>query len=195
MPQAVARRAHVGCVQQSQLLLELPFIEASAAGRRWHVGPTEGCKMELHEDLSADCLFCRRDDEQVNRISHENSTCFARLDNFPAVEGHTEIVPKRHVESFFDLTPQEVRDAYELILVVRDDLTGRLRPDGYTIGVNEGRAAGRSIDHLHIHVIPRRFGDVEDPAGGIRQILPNCDPQTWAAATAEALGRPGPLLR
>ncbi|MFY1699613.1 HIT family protein [Solwaraspora sp. WMMA2101] len=149
--------------------------------------------MDLHEDLSADCLFCRREDEQLNRVSHENATCFARLDNFPAAEGHTEIVPKRHIESFFDLTPQEVRDTYELILTVRTDLTGRLRPDGFTIGVNEGRAAGRSVDHLHIHVIPRWFGDVEDPAGGIRQILPNCDPQTWAAATAEALGRSGPL--
>ncbi|WFE27978.1 HIT family protein [Solwaraspora sp. WMMD791] len=151
--------------------------------------------MDLHEDLPADCLFCRRDDRQLNCVSHENATCFARLDNFPAAEGHTEIVPKRHIESFFGLTPQEVRDAYELILVVRDDLAARLRPDGYTIGINEGRAAGRSIDHLHIHVIPRRFGDVEDPAGGIRQILPNCDPQAWAAATAAALDRPGPLPR
>lgn len=142
-----------------------------------------------------DCLFCRRDDEQLNRISHQNSTCFARLDNFPAAEGHTEIVPKRHVESFFDLTPQEVLDAYELILTVRNDLGESLGPDGFTIGVNEGRAAGRSIDHLHIHVIPRRFGDVEDPAGGIRQILPNCDPQTWMAATAQALDKSDPLLR
>ncbi|MFY1650711.1 HIT family protein [Solwaraspora sp. WMMB762] len=151
--------------------------------------------MDVSEDLLVDCLFCRRDDEQLNRISHENATCFARLDNFPAAEGHTEIVPKRHIESFFDLTPQELQDTYELILMVRNDLTGKLRPDGYTIGINEGRAAGRSVDHLHVHVIPRWFGDVEDPAGGIRQILPNCDPQTWAAATAEALGWPGPLPR
>ncbi|MFY1636221.1 HIT family protein [Solwaraspora sp. WMMB335] len=151
--------------------------------------------MDVSDDPSVDCLFCRRDDPQLNRISHQNLTCFARLDNFPATEGHTEIVPKRHVESFFDLTPQELQDAYALILTVRTDLARRLRPQGYTIGINEGRAAGRSIDHLHIHVIPRRFGDVEDPAGGIRQVLPNCDPQAWTAATAAAFDKPDPLLR
>lgn len=154
----------------------------------------EGCveledlESDVSEDLSPDCLFCRQGDARLNQISHRNATCFARLDNFPASEGHTEIVPKRHVESFFDLTAEELQDAFALILAVRADLSRRLRPEGYTIGVNEGRAAGRSIDHLHIHVIPRRFGDVEEPAGGIRQILPNCDPETWRAATSEAIG-------
>nr|MDT0660927.1 HIT family protein [Micromonospora sp. DSM 115978] len=151
--------------------------------------------MDVSEDLSADCLFCRQDDARLNRISHQNATCFARLDNFPASEGHTEIVPKRHVESFFELTPEELKDAYALILTVRVDLSRRFQPQGYTIGINEGRAAGRSVDHLHIHVIPRWFGDVEDPAGGIRQILPNCDPDAWDAATRQALGQRDQLLR
>ncbi|MEH0826780.1 MULTISPECIES: HIT family protein [unclassified Micromonospora] len=146
------------------------------------MGP-EGIDRTISEDPSPGCLFCRQDDARLNRISHRNETCFARLDNFPAAEGHTEVVPKRHVESFFDLTSEELQDAFALILAVRADLSQRLRPEGWTIGVNEGRAAGRSVDHLHIHVIPRRFGDVEDPAGGIRQILPNCDPDAWQAAT------------
>ncbi len=158
------------------------------------MGP-EDLKLDVSEDLSLDCLFCRQDDARLNQISHRNATCFARLDNFPASEGHTEIVPKRHVESFFDLTPEELQDAFALILAVRTDLTRRLRPEGWTIGVNEGRAAGRSIDHLHIHVIPRRFGDVENPAGGIRQILPNCDPETWRAATTQALQKGSGVLR
>lgn len=136
--------------------------------------------------MSANCLFCRQDDPRLNQISHRNATCFARLDNFPATEGHTEIVPKRHVESFFDLTSEELQDAFALILAVREDLSRRLHPEGYTIGVNEGRAAGRSIDHLHIHVIPRRFGDVENAEGGIRRVLPNCDPDLWRAATNTA---------
>jgi len=157
------------------------------------VGP-EGHETKAAENL-ADCLFCRRDDVRLNRISHQNATCFARLDNFPASEGHSEIIPKRHVESFFELTSEELQDAYALILAVRTDLARQFQPHGYTIGINEGRAAGRSIDHLHIHVIPRRFGDVEDPAGGIRQILPNCDPETWRAATSEALAQPGQVLR
>ena len=150
------------------------------------MGP-EGIAGIISGDLSPDCLFCRQDDARLNQISHRNATCFARLDNFPASEGHTEIVPKRHVESFFDLTAEELQDAFALILAVRADLSQRLQPEGWTIGVNEGRAAGRSVDHLHIHVIPRRFGDVEDPAGGIRQILPNCDPDAWQAATDQAM--------
>lgn len=158
------------------------------------MGP-EGAEASAPADLLPDCLFCRQEDPRLNRISHRNATCFARLDNFPASEGHTEIVPKRHVESFFDLTAAELHDAFSLILAVRADLSLRLRPEGYTIGVNEGRAAGRSIDHLHIHVIPRSFGDVENPAGGIRQILPNCDPDAWRAATSEAIGGRDRVLR
>jgi diadenosine tetraphosphate (Ap4A) HIT family hydrolase len=112
----------------------------------------------------------------------ENETFFARYDNFPATPGHIEIVPKRHVESFFDLNTNEVAQAYELILKVKDCLSELVRPDGYTIGVNEGRAAGRSVDHLHIHLIPRYKGDVADPRGGIRQIVPNCNPELWQSS-------------
>jgi len=131
---------------------------------------------------AANCLFCRQDDEHLNRIFRQNRTCFARYDNFPATEGHAEIVPKRHVESFFELSPEEIQDAYQLILFARDDLTRRYHPHGFTIGVNEGRAAGRSVDHLHIHLIPRHFGDVADPRGGIRQVVPNWEPDAWTGS-------------
>lgn len=127
------------------------------------------------------CLFCRWQDATVNRLQAENATCFARYDNFPAAPGHLEIVPKRHVVSFFDLSPAEVADAYALLVEARRTLDDRFGPDGYTIGVNEGRAAGRSVDHLHIHLIPRHDGDVVDPRGGIRQVLP-CDPSEWTVA-------------
>jgi diadenosine tetraphosphate (Ap4A) HIT family hydrolase len=128
----------------------------------------------------ATCLFCQ-DDGELNKILRENKTFYVRLDNFPAADGHVEIVPKRHVVSFFELTRHEVLDAYELIAAARDEIA-RLteEPHGYTIGVNEGEAAGRTIGHLHIHLIPRRLGDVEDPRGGIRQVLPNNDPDAWA---------------
>lgn len=128
----------------------------------------------------AGCLFCRFDDPTVNRIFVQSENFYARLDNFPAVPGHLEIVPKKHVESFFDLTQDEVGEAYELMKTARTKLSEPDPPDGYTIGINEGRAAGRSVDHLHIHLIPRRAGDVADPRGGIRQILPNCHPSEWA---------------
>lgn len=131
-----------------------------------------------------DCIFCRRHDPAFNQIMRENATFFARYDNFPANEGHLEIVPKRHVESFFDLSRQEIIEAYTLLVEARDELQEKHRPDGYTIGVNEGQAAGRSVDHLHIHLIPRYHGDVKDPRGGIRRAAPNCDPDSWVSQAA-----------
>lgn len=129
------------------------------------------------------CLFCRRNDQASNRVLVENRTCYARHDNYPAADGHVEIVPKRHVESFFELTRREVWDAYCLILEARRRIDQSTEtPQGYTIGVNEGRAAGRTVDHLHIHLIPRRVGDVADPRGGIRQVLPNVSPDAWSSS-------------
>lgn len=119
----------------------------------------------------------------------ENRTCYVRYDNFPAAEGHVEIVPKRHVESFFELTREEVMDVYDLLVQARDTVAEKFAPDGYTIGVNEGRAAGRTVDHLHIHLVPRTFGDVEDPRGGIRQVVPNCNPDSWYPNPASGAGQ------
>ncbi|MBM7770398.1 diadenosine tetraphosphate (Ap4A) HIT family hydrolase [Actinokineospora baliensis] len=127
------------------------------------------------------CIFCRVRDGSMNRLVDETSNFYARLDNFPAARGHVEIVPKRHIVSFFELSPQEASEAYDLMRRIQAKWDAELNPDGYTIGVNEGRAAGRTIDHLHIHMIPRYNGDVTDPRGGIRQIFPNCDPSEWAA--------------
>jgi diadenosine tetraphosphate (Ap4A) HIT family hydrolase len=131
------------------------------------------------ERVVDDCIFCQRADKRLNTIVRENATFYARYDNFPATEGHLEVVPKRHVESLFELTPAEVFEAYSLLCEVQKIVTERYRPDGYTIGVNEGPAAGQSIAHLHIHLIPRHYGDVPDPRGGIRQAVPNWDPDSW----------------
>lgn len=127
-----------------------------------------------------DCIFCRRDDESLNKIMCENDEFFARYDNFPSAPGHVEIVPKFHIESFFDLSDRELVEAYSLIVEAQQRIVKEYAPpDGYTIGINEGRAAGRSVDHLHIHLIPRYAGDVTDPRGGIRRAAPNCDPDNW----------------
>jgi diadenosine tetraphosphate (Ap4A) HIT family hydrolase len=134
-------------------------------------------------DAIPDCIFCLQYHPDKNLIMVQNETFFARYDNFPAAPGHVEIVPKRHVVSFFDLSPEEVRAAYELLLQAQERLAEQHRPAGYTIGVNEGTAAGRSVDHLHIHLIPRYKGDVEDPRGGIRQIVPGCEPDLWMRTT------------
>ena len=93
-------------------------------------------------------------------------------DGFPISPGHTLIVPKRHVASFFDLTPEERADLLALLDAAKADLDRELSPQGYNIGINDGAAAGQTVPHLHIHLIPRFPGDREDPRGGIRWIIP-----------------------
>ena len=97
----------------------------------------------------------------------------AVFDEFPVSIGHTLIIPKRHVESLFELTDEELKDIYTLIVQSKNKLDELYKPDGYNIGINEGRAAGRTIDHVHIHIIPRYIGDVENPRGGIRGVIPD----------------------
>lgn len=128
------------------------------------------------------CLFCGPGSAD-NVVLAENGSCYARWDNYPLAPGHCEVVPRRHVESLFGLTAQEVGDLYALLVEARGVVGARYCPDGYTIGVNEGRAAGRTIDHLHVHLIPRRFGDVPDPSGGIRAVLPGPHSSEWTAAS------------
>jgi diadenosine tetraphosphate (Ap4A) HIT family hydrolase len=126
-----------------------------------------------------DCLFCQADDPSLNTVLCENQLFYARFDNFPANPGHVEIVPRRHVVSFFDLDDHEVLSAYSLMRTARRLIEQKYFPEAYTIGINDGKAAGRSIDHLHIHLIPRHHGDVDDPRGGIRRGAPNSDPDLW----------------
>jgi diadenosine tetraphosphate (Ap4A) HIT family hydrolase len=127
----------------------------------------------------ADCLFC--DPAEQARALASNGTAYARWDNYPATPGHVEVVTLRHVESFFGLTAQEITDLHDLLNTVHDQLAEDYAPDGWNIGVNDGAAAGRTIDHLHIHLIPRYRNDVPDPRGGIRRGLPNGDPDKWMA--------------
>lgn len=134
---------------------------------------------QLKDDAAPACLFCHRDNPE-NKIFAENAHCYARWDNHPAAPGHVEIVTRRHIESFFDLTKAELLAVHRFLSIARDRIEFEYQPDGYTIGVNEGAAAGRTIDHLHIHLIPRRHGDVPDPRGGVRHVLPGTDPDRWA---------------
>ena len=107
-----------------------------------------------------------------HKIIAQNNTFFAIYDEFPVSDGHVLIIPKRHVESIFDITREELEDLFDLIRKVRELVDRKYSPDGYNIGVNEGYAAGKTIDHLHIHLIPRYIGDVENPVGGVRNVIP-----------------------
>ncbi len=112
------------------------------------------------------CIFCEY--LKSKKYIAENKLAFAIYDNYPVNKGHVLVIPKRHYASFFDSTPDEMQAFYELINKVKELLDSELKPDGYNIGINVGEAAGQTIFHLHIHVIPRYSGDVDNPRGGIR---------------------------
>jgi diadenosine tetraphosphate (Ap4A) HIT family hydrolase len=123
-------------------------------------------KQEKKRDLNNPCLFCT----DPQGVSLTNELAYSARDTYPASPGHSVVIPKRHVASFFDLTPEEVSACMELILAERKLLDEEFSPDGYNIGVNIGPAAGQSIMHVHIHIIPRYKGDVENPQGGVRHV-------------------------
>lgn len=119
-----------------------------------------------------DCLFCDKDNPKKHRIIFENELFYARWDNFPVTPGHAEIVSKRHVVSCDDLREGEVIQAHALFKRTKRLIKEKYHPDGFTVGINEGEAGGQTIFHLHIHIIPRYFGDAPNPRGGIRNIIP-----------------------
>ena len=93
-------------------------------------------------------------------------------DNYPVSEGHTLIIPKRHVDSFFDLQAIEKAAILQLLDEAKETLDEEFSPDGYNIGINDGAAAGQTVMHVHVHLIPRYRDDTEDPRGGVRWIFP-----------------------
>ena len=112
------------------------------------------------------CIFCNYNEKE--KVA-ENDLAFAIYDNFPVNEGHTLIIPKRHFSSFFEATEKEVLAIYDLIHKVKLILGEKYNPTGYNVGINIGEDAGQTIMHLHVHLIPRYKGDIENPKGGIRK--------------------------
>ena len=102
----------------------------------------------------------------------ENALAFALEDRFPVSPGHTLVIPRRLFATWFEATPEERTALFELVDEVKRVLDERLHPDGYNIGINAGEAAGQTVPHLHVHVIPRYRGDVDDPRGGVRHVIP-----------------------
>ena len=121
--------------------------------------------------LSTDCPFCYEVIKQ--RIADRLGSVVAVEDRFPVTDGHHLIITRRHTRDFFSMTDQEKRDALELIAKLRLKI---LAQDpvvtGFNIGINCGLSAGQTIFHAHIHLIPRRNGDVPDPKGGVRGVIP-----------------------
>jgi diadenosine tetraphosphate (Ap4A) HIT family hydrolase len=111
-----------------------------------------------------------------DRVREANDHGFVVDDAFPVSPGHTLILPMRHAESVFDLTAEEVTSLLELLQVAKARLDHALAPAGYNIGVNVGTVAGQTVLHAHVHLIPRYSGDLPDPAGGVRNVIPGKGP-------------------
>ena len=101
----------------------------------------------------------------------ENELAYAKEDKFPVSQGHLLVIPKRHVSDWFSLTNEEQRAMLALLSRAKEYLDVRYRPDGYNIGINCGKAAGQTIFHVHMHLIPRYAGDTDNPRGGVRGVI------------------------
>ncbi len=123
-----------------------------------------------------ECLFCTLS-ISGDRVIFDHPDCYAIRDGFPVTEGHTLIIPKRHVESYFDLNKDEVLAVNEMIQHVhwhsREGGEGDGLIEGFNIGVNVGEVAGQTVMHCHVHLIPRRQGDHPNPRGGVRGVIPD----------------------
>jgi diadenosine tetraphosphate (Ap4A) HIT family hydrolase len=114
------------------------------------------------------CIFCSPGRE----IIAHNAVAIAVFDSFPVSPGHALILPRRHVVTVWDLEPEEFDECFRLVLAVKPVLEQRLSPHGFNVGINCGEAAGQSVWHAHIHVIPRYRGDTPNPRGGVRHVIP-----------------------
>jgi len=127
------------------------------------------------------CPFCFPD---ANRIFHAGDLVLGLWDGYPVSPGHALLVPRRHVSSWFEATPAERSELAAATDIARAAILCQHKPDGFNIGINVGEAAGQTVFHLHVHVIPRYRNDVPNPRGGVRQVLP-CKHAPWLTAETE----------
>ena len=122
-------------------------------------------------DPNNPCLFCKI---ETADLANENKLAYASYDTYPVSKYHCLIIPKRHLKDFFELTDEELVACNDLIKKVKKEVTQKDRNiDGFNLGTNIGKVSGQSIFHCHFHLIPRRLGDVENPQGGVRSVIPN----------------------
>ena len=121
-------------------------------------------------DPNNPCLFCN---SKISDIVLENEFAYANYDTYPVSEHHCLIIPKRHVMDYFELTNEELIACNDLIRIIKEDILDKDKTvKAFNIGTNVGKISGQSIMHCHIHLIPRREGDVENPQGGVRSVIP-----------------------
>lgn len=125
---------------------------------------------QLKRKENQTCPFCNPDSER--ELIVESATAYAMFDKFPVSMGHALIIPKKHCADYFDLTFKEQSACSFMLNTVRKIISTTFNPDGFNVGINVGEAAGQTISHVHIHLIPRYQGDVKEPRGGVRGVIP-----------------------
>ena len=121
-------------------------------------------------DPNNPCLFCN---SKVSGVAHENDLAYASYDTYPVSDQHCLIIPKRHVADYFELSNEELIACNDLIKIIKKEVMNIDESvKAFNIGTNAGKIAGQSIMHCHIHLIPRREGDVDNPQGGVRSVIP-----------------------
>ena len=122
------------------------------------------------KDPNNPCLFCN---SKESGIAHQNDLAYASYDSYPVSDLHCLIIPKRHIKDYFELNNEELVACNELIKIIKDEIYAKDKSvKAFNIGSNIGKISGQSIMHCHIHLIPRREGDVENPQGGVRSVIP-----------------------
>ena len=122
-------------------------------------------------DPNNPCLFCHL---KKNEKDHENDYAFVSYDSYPVSKYHCLIIPKRHVIDYFDLSKEELIACDKLIKIIKNEIELKDQSvKGFNLGTNIGKVSGQSILHCHFHLIPRRDGDVENPQGGVRSVIPS----------------------
>ena len=123
------------------------------------------------KDLNDPCLFC---DIKKSGCAYENELAYSSYDSYPVTEHHCLIIPKRHIKDYFDLSNDELVACNDLIQIIKKEITKKdPSVKGFNLGTNIGKVSGQSILHCHLHLIPRREGDVDNPQGGVRSVIPN----------------------
>ena len=120
------------------------------------------------------CLFCKAQEiEYKKEVVYENDFFYATRDSYPVTKLHTLVIPKRHFQSYFDMNNDEIKSINSILNHQRKEIVQLdSSVTAFNIGINDGKDAGQSIYHLHVHLIPRRQGDVENPRGGVRGVIP-----------------------
>ena len=125
---------------------------------------------QINKKTNVNCPFCNPDSER--ELLLESATAYGMFDKFPVSNGHTLIIPKKHCSNYFELSFKEQSACWFMLNKAKEILTKEFKPDGFNIGININDAAGQTVPHVHIHIIPRYKDDVEEPRGGVRGVIP-----------------------